>query len=139
MARSERESDRKREVTGLLVLPRPAKSVQNSADFSRETWNILGLRKRKDWPQCHRESSWQVRRSRPCQKEKEQSRQSRVPDHEEERVKVGKSRTLARERGIRAGAWCGKGGLHSERRQIPSRKGRASKKSLFRTSRRKHQ
>ena len=28
-----------------------------------------------------RESSWQERRSRPCQKEMEQSRLSRVPDH----------------------------------------------------------
>ena len=33
-----------------------------------------------------------------------------------ERVKVGESRTLARERGIRARAWSGKGGLHRERR-----------------------
>ena len=38
--------------------------------------------KRKEWPQCHRESSWQVRQSRLCQKEKEQSRQPRAPDHE---------------------------------------------------------
>ena len=36
----------------------------------------------KEWPQCHRGSSWQKRRSRPCQKEKEQSRRSRVSDHE---------------------------------------------------------
>ena len=28
------------------------------------------------------ESSWQVRRSLPCQKQKEQSRQSKAPDHE---------------------------------------------------------
>ena len=41
----------------------------------------LDLPKRKEWPQCHRESSWQERRSRPCQKEKEQNRLSRVPDH----------------------------------------------------------
>ena len=33
-----------------------------------------------------------------------------------ERVKVGESRTLARERGIRAGAWRGKSGLHGEGR-----------------------
>ena len=33
----------------------------------------------------------------------------------------------------------GKGGLHRERGQIPRRKGRASKKSLPRTSRRKHE
>ena len=36
-------------------------------------------------------------------------------------------------------AWRGKGGLHDEGRQIPRRKGRASKKSLPRTSRRKHE
>ena len=49
--------------------------------LQRKNLNILGLPKGKEWPQCHRESSWQVRRSRPCQKEKEQSRLSRVPDH----------------------------------------------------------
>ena len=35
--RTERESDsRKREVADLLVLPRPAKILQNGAGFSRE-------------------------------------------------------------------------------------------------------
>ena len=29
--------------------------------------SILGLLKRKEWPQCHRESSWQERQSRLCQ------------------------------------------------------------------------
>ena len=56
-----------------------------------------------------------------------------------ERVKVGESRTLAREKKIRARAWSGKGELHREQRQIPRRKGRASNKSLPRTSRRKHE
>ena len=38
MARTERESGRRRrEVADLLVLPRPVKSVQNGAGFSRET------------------------------------------------------------------------------------------------------
>ena len=55
-----------------------------------------------------------------------------------ERVKVGESHILARERGIRARAWSGKGGLHSEGRQIPRRKGRASKKSFLKRSSRKH-
>ena len=88
--------------------------------------------------QCHRESSWQVRQSRLCQKE--QSRQSRVPDREggesqgEQELHLGK-----KEGGIRARAWSGKGGLHSEGRRIPRRKGRASKKSLPRTSRRRHE
>ena len=71
-------------MADLLVLPRPAKSMQNNASFSEK---ILGLLKRKKWPQCHRESSWQVRRSRLCQKQKERSRLSRVPDR-----KVGESR-----------------------------------------------
>ena len=50
--------------------------------LQRKNLNILGLLKRKEWSQCHRESSWQVRWSRLCQKEKGQSRQSRSPDHE---------------------------------------------------------
>ena len=66
--------------------------------LQRKNLSILGLPKRKEWPRRHRESSWQERRSRLCQKEKEQSSLSRVPDHEGERVKVGESRTLAKER-----------------------------------------
>ena len=50
--------------------------------LQRKNLNILGLPKRKEWSRCHRENSWQERRSGPCQTEKEQSRQSRVPDHE---------------------------------------------------------
>ena len=56
-----------------------------------------------------------------------------------ERVKVGESRTLTKERGIGARAWKGKGGIHREGRQIPRRKERACKKSLHRRSRRKHE
>ena len=38
MARIERKSDKRRkEVAGLLVLPRPAKSLQNGAGFSGKT------------------------------------------------------------------------------------------------------
>ena len=44
-----------------------------------------------------------------------------------------------RERRIKAGAWRGKGGLHSERRQAPRRKGSASKKSLPRRSERRYE
>ena len=56
-----------------------------------------------------------------------------------ERVKVGEREGLSRERGIRARAWSGKGGLHRERGQVPRRKRRARKKTLSRTSRRKHE
>ena len=107
--------------------------------LQRKNLNILGLQKKKEWPQCHRESSWQERRGRPCQKKKELSRLSRVPDHEGERAKVGESRTLTRKKGIRARTWSGKSRLHRERGQIPRRKERASCKSLLITSKRKHE
>ena len=44
-----------------------------------------------------------------------------------------------RERRIRARAWSGKGGLHSDQKRVPRRKVRASKKILSRTSRMKHE
>ena len=57
---------------------------------------------------------------------------------------VGKSQGerephLGEKEGIRAGAWRGKDGLHSEERQVPRRRGRESKKSLSRGSRRKYE
>ena len=64
------------------------------------------------------------------------------PKHQimrEKKVKVSESRTLAREMGIRARAWRGEGGLLSEGRRVPRRRGRASNKSLSRGSRRKHE
>ena len=51
--------------------------------LQRKYLSILGLLKRKGWPRCHRESSWQVRQNRLCQKGKEQSRLSRAPDRKE--------------------------------------------------------
>ena len=62
-----------------------AKTSKERAEWRRlqpKNLKIPGLPKRKEWPQCHRESSWQERRSRLCQKKKEQSRLSRVPDHD---------------------------------------------------------
>ena len=49
----------------------------------------------------------------------------------------GREPHLGERGGVRARAWSGKGGLHREGRQIPRRKGRAGKKSLPRTGRRK--
>ena len=49
--------------------------------LQQKNLSILGLLKSKQWPQCHRESSWQVRQSRLCQKEKEQSGLSKATDH----------------------------------------------------------
>ena len=104
MARTERESDsRSRE--------------EKWHRLQRKNLNILGLPKRKEWPQCHRESSWQVRRSRLCQKEKEQSHLSKAPDHEGGESQGGREPHLNQISGIRAGTWSGKGGRHRERRQ----------------------
>ena len=119
-----------------------AETSKERAEWRRLQWknlNILGLRKRKEWPQCHGESSWQERQSRPCQKEKEQSRQSKATDHEGGESQGGREPHLGEKEGIRARAWSGKGELHRERGQIPRRTGRVNKKSLPRTSRRKHE
>ena len=97
--------------------------------LQRKNLNILGLSKRKEWPQCHRESSWQVRRSRPCQKVKEQSRQSRIPDHEEGESQGGRELHLGEREGDQSEGRVGRGGLHGERRQIPGRKGRVSRRA----------
>ena len=51
----------------------------------------------------------------------------------------GRESKWARERRIRARAWRDKDGLHGEERQIPRRKVGASKKSLRKRSRRKHE
>ena len=44
------EERQRKEVGDLLVLSRPAKSLQNGAGFSRKNLNLLGLPKRKEWP-----------------------------------------------------------------------------------------
>ena len=64
--------------------------------LQRKNLNILGLLKRKEWPQYHRESSWQERRSCPCQKEQEQSRLSKAPDHEGGESQGGRELHLAK-------------------------------------------
>ena len=52
--------------------------------LQRKYLSILGLLKRKRWPRCHRESSWQVRQSCLCQKGKEQSCLKRTAAKEKE-------------------------------------------------------
>ena len=82
--RTERKSDKKRreEKWQTCWCCRDQQRACRMAQALAEKLEMLGLLKRKEWPQCHRESSWQERQSRPCQKEKEQSRLSKVPDHE---------------------------------------------------------
>ena len=67
---------------------------------------------------------------------KKRRKRAICPNHQ---IMRGRESRWARESRIIAGAWRGKGGLHSEGRQIPRRAGWASNKSLPRTSRRKHE
>ena len=139
MARTERESDRRRKMADFMVLPRPAKSVQNGAGFSRKTGTNWACGKGKSGLSATERA---VGKNAGAALAKNKRNRAVCPEYQimrGERVKVGESRTLARVRGIRARACRGKGGLDREGRQIPRRKGRASNKSLPRTSRRKQE
>ena len=140
MARTERESDsRGREMADFMVLPRPAKSVQNGAGFSRKSGTYWACRKGKSGLSATERA---VGKNAGAALAKRNRNRTVCPEYQimrGKRVKVGKSRTLAKVRGIRARAWRGKGGLDREGRQIPRRTGKASNKSLPRTSRRKHE
>ena len=62
-----------------------AETSKEHAEWRRlqqKNLSMLSLLKRKEWPKCHRECSWQVRQSHLCQMENEQSFLPRVPDHE---------------------------------------------------------
>ena len=50
--------------------------------LQRKNLSKLGLPKRRKWPQCYKESGWEVRQSFLYQKE--QYHQSKSPDREEE-------------------------------------------------------
>ena len=73
----------------------------------RKNLNKLGLPKRKEWPQCHREGSWQERQSRPCQKEK--SCQTKTPNHEAGESQDGRDPHLGESEGNQSGSmeWYG--------------------------------
>ena len=141
MARTERESDNRRreEKWQTLWCCRDQQRACRMAQASAEKLEHTGPAEKERVASVPQREQLARTPEPPLPKEKEQSRLSRVSDHEGERVKMGESRTLARVREIRARAWRGKGGLHRERGQIPRRKGRASKKSLPRKSRRKHE
>ena len=65
--RTERDSDRRRrKVADLLVLPRPAKSVQNDAGWSEKLEHTGPAENERVTSVPER--SWQVRQSSLCQK-----------------------------------------------------------------------
>ena len=137
MVRTERESDsRKREEKWQTCwCCRDQQRACRMAQASAKKLEHTGPAEKERVPQYHRESNWQERWSRFCQKEKEQSRLSRVPDHEGGESQDGRKPHLGEREGeIRARALKRKGTLHREGRQILRSKGRASKKSFPRTS-----
>ena len=142
MARTERESDRRKgeEKWQTCWCCRDQQRACRMAQASAKKLEHTGpTQKRKSGLSATERAVGKYAGAALAKRKKEQSHLSRVPDHEGERVKMGQSCTLARVRWIRTRAWKGKGGLHRERRQISRRKGRANKKSLPRTSRRKHE
>ena len=86
-------------MADLLVLPRPAKSVQNGAGFSGKTRTYWACRKGKSGL-----SATEGAVGKNAEAAFAKRKRNRAVSHKGERVKVGESRTLARERGIRARA-----------------------------------
>ena len=134
-----RQEKKRRKMADFMVLPRSAKSVQNGAGFSGKTGTNWACRKGKSGLSATERA---VSKNAGAALAKRKRNRAVCPEYQimrRKRVKVGESRTLARVRGIRARAWSGKGGIHREQGKIPRRTGRASNKSLPRTSRRKHE
>ena len=119
MARTERESDRKRSGR-LYGAAETSKELVQSRTLQRKNLNILGLLKRKEWPWCRRQTNPQTAAKAGAAFAKRRRNKAVSLEYQimrGRRVKVGESRTLAREREIRAGAWRGKGGFNCEKKE----------------------
>ena len=112
MARTERESDRRRRKEKWQTCwccrdqQRACKMAQVSSEKLKHT-EPAEKQSVASAPEREREravGSWQVRRSRPCQKVKEQSRLSRAPDHEGGESQGEREQYLGEREAIRAGA-----------------------------------
>ena len=77
-----RQEEKRREMADFMVVPRPAKSVQNGAGFSGKTGTYWACRKGKSGLSATKRKQLARTPERPLPKEKEQSHLSRVPDHE---------------------------------------------------------
>ena len=137
--RTERESDSKRrEVTDFMVLPRPAKSVQNGAGFSGKTGTYWACRKRKSGLSATERA---VGKNAGAALAKRKRNRAVCQEYQ---IMRGRESRWAR-----ATPWRERGGSEREHREktvdstvneskIPRRKGRASKKSLPRRSKKEH-
>ena len=98
-------------MVGLLMLPRPAKSSQNAEKLKQ-----TGPAEKKRVTSVSQSEQLASTPEPPLPKIKGTEQYVQITRSRRERVKIRESGILARERGIRVGAWGGKGELHSERR-----------------------
>ena len=104
--RTERESGRRRreEKEQTCWCCRDHQRACRMAQALTEKLEHSGPAQKKEWPECHRESSWQVRQSRLCQKGKKQSSLSRAPGRKEsiwcQRGKEEQQQSKEKERSI---------------------------------------
>ena len=118
-------------MADFMVLPKPAKSVQNGAGFSGKTWAYWACRKGKSGLNATERAVGKYNRVALAKRKRNRAVSLKHQIMREERVKVGESRTLARKRGIGATAWSGKGGLKvNEGRFQEGKGGQARRASL---------
>ena len=82
-----------------MVLPRPAKSVQNGAGFSGKTWAYWACRKGKSGLSATERAVGKNAGAAPAKRKRNRAVCPEYQIMKGERVKVGESRTLARVRG----------------------------------------
>ena len=99
MVRTEPEShSRRRELADLLVLPKPAKSVQNGAGFSGKTGTYWAYRNGKSGLGATERAVGKYAGAALAKRKRNRAACLEYQIMGGERVKVGESRTLARER-----------------------------------------
>ena len=118
VAKTERESDRRRreEKWQVCWCYRDQQRACRMAQASAENFNILSLLKRKEWLQCNKESSCQVRQAAFTKRKRNRAVCPNYQIMRWEKVKVSESHLREIER-VRAGGWGGNSGLHSKERQ----------------------
>ena len=99
MPRTERESDnRRREIANLLVLPRPAKNMQNSAGFSGKTSTYWARPKKKSGLSATERAVGKNVRAALAKRKRTICQKHQIM--REDRVKVGKSRSFPTETSV---------------------------------------
>ena len=140
MARTKRESKRRRREVKWQTCwcCRDQQRACRIAQASAEQLNYTGPTEKErvaSMPQKQQLASTKT----AIGKEKKQSRLSRALHCEREENQGEREPHFVEREGIKAEAWGRMGGLHSEGKQVPRRRGMASKESFPRRSRRKYE